>query len=358
VKGLLLAGGHGTRLRPLTFTGNKHMIPIANRPMLYYGLEHLKQAGVSEVAVILGPITEGIREGIGDGKQFGLRVEYVTQGEPLGLAHAVKCARPFLGDDPFLMYLGDNLLEDGPGPYLDAFRSGSPSAVVGATTVREPSHYGVVELDEGGRIVTIEEKPKQPRSNLALVGVYLFTPEVHDIIAGLSPSARGELEITDAIRALNEQTHRVRVIRLTGWWKDTGQVADILEANERVLATRPSSFFEMQGEIHPGARIIGHVGIGPGSVVEEGATVRGPSVVGANVRIGAGAYVGPFVSIGDGATVRQAEIDRSILMENATVDLPTRIVDSIIGRGTSLRQRTQRPVGQSFVLGDSSQVNL
>ncbi|HEV2428627.1 MAG TPA: glucose-1-phosphate thymidylyltransferase [Thermoplasmata archaeon] len=358
MKGLLLAGGHGTRLRPLTFTGNKHMIPIANQPMLHYGLEHLREAGVDEVGIILGPITEGIREGIGDGSRFGLSVRYLVQGEPKGLAHAVLVARDFLGDDPFLMYLGDNLLEEGPRPYLDAFKDGRASAVVGAVPVQDPTHYGVVELDPSGRILSLEEKPAHPRSNLALVGVYLFTPEVHEVIAHLAPSKRGELEITDAIRGLNERTGTVRVVRLSGWWKDTGQVADILEANERVLSSRPASFFSSEGTIRPGARVVGHVALGPGSVVDAGATVHGPTVIGKDVTIEQGASIGPYVAIGDGSVVRQAEVDRSILMEHVVLDLPTRVVDSIIGRGTRIVERSQRPKGQSFVLGDSSQVGL
>jgi glucose-1-phosphate thymidylyltransferase len=358
MKGLLLAGGHGTRLRPLTFTGNKHMIPIANQPMLYYGLNHLKEAGVDEVGIILGPITEGIQEGVGDGHRFGVKVRYIVQGDPKGLAHAVMCAREFLGDEPFLMYLGDNLLEQGPRPYLEAFAQGDASAIVGAVKVRDPTRYGIVELDAAGQIASLEEKPAHPRSDLALVGVYLFSPMVHEVIAELKPSRRGEYEITDAIRLLHERTGSVRVLRLQGWWKDTGQVADILEANERVLSTRPPSFFDVQGEVHPDARILGHVAIGAGTVVGAGATVRGPSVIGKNARIEAGAYIGPFVSVGDGCTVRQAEVDRSILMENVVLDLPTRIVNSIIGRGTKIVEHAQRPKGQSFVLGDSSQVML
>jgi glucose-1-phosphate thymidylyltransferase len=358
MKGLLLAGGHGTRLRPLTFTGNKHMIPIANQPMLFYGLNHLREAGIREVGIILGPITEGIREAVGDGSRFGVHVQYIVQGDPKGLAHAVLCAREFLGDEPFLMYLGDNLLEQGPQPYLDAFRDGAASAVVGATPVRNPSDYGVVELDGAGRIASIEEKPKAPRSNLALVGVYLFSPQVHDVIAGLRPSRRGELEITDAIRGLNDRTHSVRVVHLAGWWKDTGQVADILEANERVLATRPPSFFAVEGEVQPGATIIGHVAVGAGSTVGAGCTVRGPTALGKGVRIENGASVGPSVALGDNSVIRRARVERTIAMENVVVDLPTHVIDSIIGRGTKILERPPPPKGQSFVLGDSSQVTL
>jgi glucose-1-phosphate thymidylyltransferase len=358
MKGLLLAGGHGTRLRPLTFTGNKHMIPIANQPMLFYGLHHMRDAGIRDVGIILGPIAEGIREAVGDGSRFGLRVQYIVQGDPKGLAHAVICAREFLGDEPFLMYLGDNLLEDGPQPYLDAFRDGQASAIVGATAVRNPSDYGVVELDASGRIASIEEKPKAPRSNLALVGIYLFSPQVHEVIAGLHPSPRGELEITDAIRGLNDRTHSVRVVRLAGWWKDTGQVADILEANERVLATRPASFFAMEGEVHAGATVLGPVAAGHGSVIGAGSTVRGPTILGKGVRVEDGAIVGPFVSLGDGSVIRRASVERTIAMENVVVDLSARIVDSIIGRGTKILHRTAVPSGQSFVIGDSSQVML
>lgn len=221
MKGLLLAGGYGTRLRPLTFTGNKHMIPIANQPMLFYGLRHLAAVGIADVAVVLGPLHEGISEAIGDGSSFGLRVRYIHQGEPKGLAHAVLCAREFLGDDPFVMYLGDNLLQDGARPLVERFDRDHPDAVIGVTPVQNPSSYGVVEL-EGNRIVSIREKPPNPRSNLALIGVYLFTPSIHPIIETLEPSARGELEITEAIWKMHEQGRHLAVQRVQGWWKDTG----------------------------------------------------------------------------------------------------------------------------------------
>jgi glucose-1-phosphate thymidylyltransferase len=359
MKGLLLAGGHGTRLRPLTFTGNKHMLPIANRPMLFYGLEHLRDAGVTEVGIILGPLKEGIAEQVGDGSSFGLKVTYLVQGEPKGLAHAVLCARDFLGDEPFLMYLGDNLLEQGARPYLDRFAKGDASAVVGAVPVKEPWHYGVVEMgSDGNSIVSIEEKPKKPKSNLALIGVYLFTPAIHDVIKNLKPSARGELEITDAIWALHNATHKVRVIRLEGWWKDTGQPSDLLEANERVLASRPKSFFQILGEVDNKAHVSGHVAIGEGTVIGADTTVRGPAVIGKNVHVEGGAYIGPYTAVGDGSTVRRAEVDRSILMENVEIDAPLRIVDSIIGRSAKISERTRLPKGQSFIIGDASQILL
>jgi glucose-1-phosphate thymidylyltransferase len=358
VKGLLLAGGHGTRLRPLTHTGNKHMLPVANKPILYWGLEQLRDAGVQEVGIVLGPIREGIEEGVGDGSRLGLKVTYITQGEPKGLAHAILCARSYLGDEPFLMYLGDNMLERGVQPYVDRFARGDASAVVGAVSVKDPTHYGVVELGPGDRILSIEEKPKVPKSHLALIGVYLFSPEVHEVIPTLRPSARGELEITDAIRALEERTHRVRVLHLEGWWKDTGRPEDLLEANERVLASRPSSFFELRGEVHAGAQVSGHVSLGSGSVIGEGCTVRGPVVIGEKVQIEQGAYVGPYTSIGDRSVVRRAEVERSILMEDVLVDVRIRVLDTILGRGCRLLQRDRTPKGAAFIVGDAGQVVL
>ena len=358
MKGLILAGGHGTRLRPLTHTGNKHMLPVANRPILYWGLENLRDAGVKEVGIILGPIKEGIEEGVGDGARFGLRVTYITQGEPKGLADAILCAREFLGNDPFLMYLGDNMLEHGVRPYMERFAMGDASAVVGAVPVKDPTHYGVVELGPADAIRSIEEKPKSPRSNLALIGAYLFSPEVHEVVRGLKPSARGELEITDAIRVLEERTHRVKVLHLDGWWKDTGQPEDLLEANERVMASRPPRFFEVKGEIDPLAHVSGHVALGHGGRIAAGCTVRGPVVLGERVQVEDGAYVGPYTAVGDGSVVRHAEVERSILMEDVVIDVQTRVVDSILGRGCRLLQREHRPQGAAFVIGDAGRVLL
>ncbi|HLY77550.1 MAG TPA: sugar phosphate nucleotidyltransferase, partial [Thermoplasmata archaeon] len=246
MKGLLLAGGHGTRLRPLTFTGNKHMIPIANQPILFYGLKHLAQAGIREVGIVLGPLHEGIREAIGNGEAFGLRVTYIHQGDPKGLAHAVLCAREFLGDDPFVMYLGDNLLQEGVTEFIRIFEREHPAAVVGVTTVEAPEHYGIVEL-EGAEIRSIEEKPSKPKSNQALIGVYLFGPAIHPIIAALTPSGRGELEITEAIWRLHEAGGRVIPHAVSGWWKDTGRPEDLLAANSLVLQSLPSTYFERLG---------------------------------------------------------------------------------------------------------------
>jgi glucose-1-phosphate thymidylyltransferase len=354
VKGLILAGGHGTRLRPLTFSGNKHMIPIANQPILFYGLRHLAQAGIRDVAIILGPIEEGIRTGVGDGSRFGLNVEYIVQGDPKGLAHAVICARDFLGSDPFLMYLGDNLLQSGVTQFVERFHVDRPDAVVGATPVERPQGYGVVEVD-GDRIVSLEEKPAHPRSNLALIGVYLFTEAIHPIVANLSPSRRGELEITDAIWRLSRPPGRVSVIPVNGWWKDTGHPGDLLEANELVLRTMPPESFRVEGTVRPGADIDGPVGIGPGSVIEANAKVVGPAVLGSDVRVTSGSRVGPFCAIGNRVVVDRSTIQRSIVMDGTRID-GVSVVDSLVGRNVEVK--SARPMARELTLtiGDSARI--
>jgi glucose-1-phosphate thymidylyltransferase len=356
MKGLILAGGHGTRLRPLTFTGNKHMIPIANQPILFYGLRHLASAGIRDVAVVLGPIEEGIREGVGDGSDFGLNVEYIVQGDPKGLAHAVLCAREFLGTDPFLMYLGDNLLQSGVSQFVDRFRSEKPDAVVGATPVTRPQGYGIVELS-GDQIVSIEEKPTHPRSNLALIGVYVFTDAIHPIIANLSPSKRGELEITDAIWRLWKLRGRVSVLPVNGWWKDTGHPEDLLEANELVLRSMPAEAFRVDGVVRPGAYVEGMVGIGPGTIIEPNAKVVGPTILGCDVRVGSGSQIGPFSAVGNRAVVNHASIRRSIVLEGARLD-GISVSDSLVGRNVEVR--SARPIDRELTLtiGDSSRILL
>lgn len=354
MKGLVLAGGHGTRLRPLTFTGNKHMIPVANQPILFYGLKHLAAAGLRDVAVVLGPLHEGIRETVGDGSAFGLRVEYILQGEPKGLAHAVLCAREFLGDDPFLMYLGDNLLQSGVQQFLRRYDAERPDAVVGATPVVHPEHYGVVEVADG-KILSLEEKPSRPRSNLALIGVYLFGPEVHPIIAALTPSRRGELEITDAIWRLYESRRRVSVLQVDGWWKDTGHPDDLLEANELVLRTLPPGSLTNRGTVDPRAEVVGPVGIGPGSVVEAGARLEGPSVLGSQVRVGSGCRIGPNCAVGDRVEISRSTLRRSIVLEGAKIQ-GVSVANSLIGRNVEILSTQPSVLELALTIGDSSRI--
>lgn len=357
MKGLLLAGGHGTRLRPLTFTGNKHMVPIANEPMLFYGLRHLADAGIREVAIILGPIREGIPDVVGTGESFGVHVTYITQGDPKGLAHAVLCAREFLGDDPFVMYLGDNLLQEGARPLAERFRAAPSDAVIGVTPVQNPSQYGVVEMD-GDRIVSIVEKPSAPRSNLALIGVYLFTPKIHDIIRELRPSARGELEITEAIWKLHSDGGHLDVQRVGGWWKDTGRPTDLLEANELVLRTRPPAQFQVEGTVASGAELRGNVALGDGSTVAAGAVIEGPAVIGRGVRIESGTRVGPSTAIGDHCRIAGTSLRNSIVMQSTVLEGPFEVSSSIIGQFARLRAREARGVRLVCVVGDSTQIEL
>lgn len=357
MKGLILAGGHGTRLRPLTFTGNKHMIPIANQPMLFYGLRHLAEAGIRDVGIVLGPLHEGIRDAVRDGSSFGLNVRYIHQGDPRGLAHAVLCAREFLAEDPFVMYLGDNLLQEGVRQFVEAFDRGGVEAIVGVTPVLHPERYGVVELD-GDHIVSVAEKPKSPKSNLALIGVYLFTRSIHRIIDQLPVSSRGELEITDAIWQLNEQTHSVAVRHVTGWWKDTGRPDDLLEANDLVLGGLPKSSMVISGTVEGGSDVSGPVRLGADSVIEKGSVVEGPVVIGAGTRIDSGAHVGPLTSIGDGCRVSGGSIRRSIMMDSATVLGPVELHDSILGRSASVHSAAERPVKLSCTLGDATELRF
>lgn len=357
MKGLLLAGGHGTRLRPLTFTGNKHMIPVANQPILYYGLRHLAAAGIREVAVILGPIQEGIQEGVGDGRRFGLKVEYIRQGDPKGLAHAVACAREFLAEDPFVMYLGDNLLQQGVRPFVERYERDHPDAVIGATPVADPRQYGVVELD-GDRIVSIEEKPAAPKSELALIGVYLFSPRVHEVIADLKPSRRGELEITEAIWQLHAEGAPIAVERVSGWWKDTGRPEDLLDANDRVLGSMPTSDWSHAGTVANGAITRGPFGLGHGSSVGAGCTVEGPAILGEGVRVAAGARVGPGTAVGDRCVLEGAEVRRSILLEGARVHGPIALHDSIVGRDVEIRAADGPVRSVSLIVGDAARIVL
>ncbi|MEM3526392.1 MAG: glucose-1-phosphate thymidylyltransferase, partial [Candidatus Jordarchaeaceae archaeon] len=299
MKGLLLAGGYGTRLRPLTYTGNKHMLPVANKPIITYGLEHLINAGIRDIGIILGPIKEGVRELIGDGSKFGIRVTYIEQNEPKGLAHAVKISRDFLGDEPFVMYLGDNLLKNGINPLLEDFKNTNPEAVIAVAKVKEPQRFGIVEM-ENGRIVRLVEKPKFPKSDLALVGVYLFRPSIFEAIEKIKPSWRNELEITDAIQELVNKNYDIHVHFVSGWWKDTGKPEDLLEANQLVLSDLKP---ENKGEIHSSVIIQGNVSIGAGTVIKEGCCLRGPVMIGERCKIGPNTYIGPYTSIGDDVTI-------------------------------------------------------
>jgi glucose-1-phosphate thymidylyltransferase len=353
-KGLILSGGAGTRLRPITHTSAKQLVPVANKPVLFYGIEALVDAGITQIGIIIAPETgDEIRAAAGDGSQFGAEITYIVQDEPAGLAHAVLTAEPFLGDSPFVMYLGDNLLADGLRGLVAAFRADEPDALILLTPVEEPEHYGVAELD-GERIVRLVEKPKDPPSNLALVGVYLFSPAIFDAARALEPSWRGELEITEAIQGLIDDGHRVSSEVVTGWWKDTGQLADMLEANRLVLEEIET---RLEGEVDADSRVEGRVVIEPGARVER-SVVRGPAVIGAGACI-EDAYVGPYTSIGDEVHVRRSEVEHSIVLAGSVVeDLGTRMEASLLGRNVKLTRSEGMPKTLRFLVGDNSEIKL
>ena len=352
LKGLVLSGGAGTRLRPITHTSAKQLVPVANKPVLFYGLEALRDAGIREVGIIIGDTGDEIREAVGDGSALGIEVTFIPQSAPLGLAHAVLTAEEFLGDDPFVMYLGDNLLRDGITPLVEEFCASDPDAMILLQQVPNPSSYGVAVLD-GDCVVNLEEKPAEPRSDLALVGVYMFTPSILDAARKIAPSPRGELEITDAIQYLIDEGRRVEPHVVTGWWKDTGKVEDMLEANRLILDVIEP---RMDGELVD-SDIEGRV------IVEEGARlvnshVRGPAVIGRGSLI-ENAYIGPYSSISTGCVVRRAEIEHSILLERVHVeDLDARVESSLIGRDVRISRSDAKPRAYRFVLGDSSVIGL
>ncbi len=359
LKGLILSGGRGTRLRPITHTSAKQLVPVANKPVLFYGIEAMAEAGIEEVAIIIAPETGAeIEAAAGDGSRFGVRLTYVVQDEPAGLAHAVLTAQPFLGESPFVMYLGDNLLQGGIAELVNAFDESRPDALILLTPVPDPEHYGVAELAEGGSdevgpVVRLVEKPARPVSDLALVGVYMFTAAIHEAARSIEPSPRGELEITDAIQALIDAGLRVEPHIVRGWWKDTGRLEDMLEANRLILDNQVE---RVEGELVD-SQVEGRVVIEPGARLER-TTVRGPAIIGARARL-SDCYVGPYTAIGEGCTITGAEIEHSILLEGCTVsNLDGRMESSLLGRGVTIRRGERQPRAYRFMVGDSSDISI
>nr|WP_202532411.1 glucose-1-phosphate thymidylyltransferase [Streptomyces sp. SID3212] len=348
-----MSGGAGTRLRPITHTSAKQLVPVANKPVLFYGLEAIAEAGITEVGVIVGDTADEIREAVGDGSQFGMRITYLQQEAPLGLAHAVLIAREFLGDDDFVMYLGDNFIVGGISGLVDGFRADRPDAQILLTQVPNPTSFGVAELDVGGRVVALEEKPKQPKSDLALVGVYLFTPAVHEAVRSIEPSWRGELEITHAIQWLIDQKKDVRSTTISGYWKDTGNVTDMLEVNRSVLE-RIEPFCE--GTVDADSEIIGRVRIEKGAKVT-GSRIVGPAIIGADTVV-SDAYIGPFTSVSEECTIEDSEIEYSIILRGASITGVRRVEASLIGRNVEVTPAPRHPSAHRLVLGDHSKVQI
>jgi glucose-1-phosphate thymidylyltransferase len=353
MKGLILSGGKGTRLRPLTYTSAKQLVPVANKPVLFYGIEAIAAAGITEIGIVVGETQAEIRAAVGDGSQFGVRVEYIEQDAPRGLAHAVKISEAFIGGDPFVMYLGDNLLNKGIAHFVDEFAREKPAAQILLARVPDPQMFGVAELRDG-KVVRLVEKPKEPIGDLALVGVYMFGPEVFASVNRIRPSFRNELEITDAIQDLIDRGLEVRPHIVDGWWKDTGKVEDMLEANRLILDT-----FErrIEGTIDAESRIEGKVVIEPGAVVER-SVIRGPAIIGRGARI-VQAYVGPFTAIMNGVEIQDTEIEHSIVLEGSCLrDLASRVSDSLIGKNVRIVRVPLKPSAYRFTLGDNSEVGI
>ena len=353
LKGLILSGGRGTRLRPITYTSAKQLVPVANKPVLFYGIEAMAAAGIEDIGIIIAPETgDEIKAVTGDGENFGVRITYILQDEPAGLAHAVLTAEPFLGSSPFVMYLGDNLLQGGMTELVDDFRNHEPDALILLTPVPDPEHYGVAELDDG-RVVRLLEKPPDPQTDLALVGVYMFTAGIHEAARAIEPSARGELEITDAIQHLVDGGKRVEPHIVRGWWKDTGRLDDMLEANRLVLDTIESSIEGAMVDSHTHGRVV----IEPGARLER-STVRGPAIIGAGAKL-TDCYIGPYTAVGPGCVIERAEVEHSILLEGSAVEgLNGRMESSLLGRNVRVGRSEGQPRAFRLMVGDNSEIGI
>jgi glucose-1-phosphate thymidylyltransferase len=331
------------------------MLPIANKPMLMYGFDQLRATEITDIGIVLGPLHEGIKDALGDGSRFHAKITYIDQPDPKGIAHAVLISKDFLDNEPFIVYLGDNLLKESIPRLAEEFVASKSDAMVVLARVKDPSRFGVVKIEDG-KITKLVEKPKQFVSDYALAGVYFFQPSIFPVIETLKPSWRNELEITEAIQGLLQRGGLITFHEVSGWWKDTGRPEDILEANQLVLRDLKSS---IKGELDEGVSVSGSVEIGEGTHVHKGATIRGPAVIGENSEIGPGAYVGPYTSIGSHVKILGTEIENSIVLDGSVIDCRDRVVDSIIGRNSQIRSNgTQRPSGRRFVVGESTYVSL
>jgi len=362
VKGLILAGGAGTRLRPITHTSAKQLVPVANKPILFYGIEEMARADITDIAIIVGDTADEIREAVGDGSRFGVQGTYIPQAAPLGLAHCVLIAREFLADDDFVMYLGDNMLQQGVGDFVERFEKGRaaaagedspvPVAQILLARVDDPRQFGVAEID-GGHVVRLVEKPTDPPSDLALVGVYLFGPTIHEAVRAIEPSGRGELEITDAIQWLIDQGHRIHHDVLDGWWIDTGKKDDLLHSNRLILETLES---RIEGSVDDASTIEGRVVVESGAEIV-GSRVRGPAIIGERTKV-VNSFVGPFTSISRDCEVVDSELDHSVVLEESRILGIAGIADSLVGKQVEVTRSGRRPRALRLMLGDHSHVDL
>ncbi|PSN16433.1 glucose-1-phosphate thymidylyltransferase [filamentous cyanobacterium CCT1] len=356
MKALILSGGKGTRLRPLTYTGAKQLVPVCNKPILWYGIEAIVAAGITDIGIVVSPETgEEVKGKTGDGERFGARITYLVQDQPAGLAHAVKIAQPFLGDVPFVMYLGDNLIQDSLHRFCHTFKSRQLEALTLLKSVPNPKAFGVAEVDASGKILRLVEKPELPPSDLALVGVYFFSPIIHEVIADLKPSERGELEITDAIQTLIDLQKAVEAQQLEGWWLDTGKKDDLLEANRIILDAYTNC--SVSGDVDTQSRVIGRVDVGVGTRIIN-CTIRGPVIIGDNCHL-ENCFIGPYSSIADNVTLVDMDLEHSVILQGARLEnIHHRIVDSLIGQKASLKPASYRPKAVRLMIGDDCQIEL
>lgn len=357
MKGIILAGGTGSRLRPITHTGPKQIVPVANKPVVEYAIEDLKEAGITKIGVILGNKgRDEIQEFLGDGTRYGVEITYIVQGNPLGLAHAAGCARDFVGDDDFVMYLGDNILKSGITDLVESFQTGNYSAGIALQAVDDPQAFGIADVNEDGNVTQLIEKPDDPPTDLALIGMYVFSPAIFDVIDGLEPSWRGELEITDAIQSLLDDGQEIDSHIVTGWWKDTGKPEDILDANRLALEDKE---LNTTGVVEEGAETDGRIELADSSVIKPGAVIRGPVSIAENTIIKNGTYVGPYTSIGANSTLENIHIENSVVIGDSEITASGRIVDSLLGRNANVESADKLlPKGRRLVVGENSQLKL
>ena len=354
MKGLILSGGTGSRLYPLTYSNAKQLIPLANKPILFRVIEAIRDASITEIGIVVGSTGGRIKDAVGDGSRWGVNITYIQQDKPLGLAHAVKVSQPFLGDDRFVMFLGDNVIEGGISPLIAQFADSEWNSQIVLTKIEHPEQYGVAQLGEDGRIVRLVEKPKVPPSNLALVGIYMFDHNIFQAVNAIKPSWRGELEITDAIQWLVDQKYAVHPYVHSGWWIDTGAPGDLLEANDLVLEEID---YGIDGYVDRESTVGRRVKIERGAEIIN-SVVRGPSIIGENARV-VNSYIGPFTSVNHGVVIENSEIEHSVVLEKSQIkDIGTRIQDSLIGRDVIISRSPFKPKALKLTLADHSQVGI
>ncbi len=353
MKALITSGGRGTRLRPLTHTQNKHLIPIANKPILHYAIEYCTQAGIKDIGIVYSADSTAVPDAIGDGSQWGVHITYIPQEAPLGLAHVVKISQDFIQDEPFVFYLGDNMVVGGLDRFIEAFEKNKSNCHLTLAKVKDPERFGVPEIKDN-RIVRIEEKPKQPKSHFAVSGIYIYDATIFEAVNNIKPSARGELEISDAHQYLLDHGYKITYSEITGWWKDTGKPYDLLEANRLILDNMTE---DIQGEIDKNSLVTGKVKIGAGSKIIN-STVRGPVIIGENTII-ENSYVGPFTSIYDECLIKNSEVEFSILLKECKIiDVDIRIEHSLLGNDVEIVKAEGHPATHRFLIGDQSRVEV